>query len=76
MYLYAEHQNGKKIGHKRIDRMDTATTRAFLEQKLGGPVLSPLERAGGSTISVIVVYGSRTPDGLARMTPLEQWAQC
>lgn len=85
MYLYAEHQDGRKLGGLRIKAMSYETTRALLEKHFpAARVLSPLEPWGiptqagkysyaGSTFAVVTVYGSRTADGRARCTGMEQW---
>lgn len=80
MYLYAERQNGRKLGGQRVPAgdMNPATTRALLEKHFpGARVLSPLEPAVSfkqdGSIEVITVYGTRSADGRNRCTGIEQW---
>lgn len=74
MYLYAE-ANGKKVLSKPIEAMSHETTRALLQAAYnqGAAILSPLEAKRPGPITVVTVYGSRSKDGLRRITQIEQW---
>lgn len=74
MYLYAE-SNGKRVLSKPIEAMSHETTRALLQAAYnqGAAILSPLEAKRPGPITVVTVYGSRSKDGLRRITQIEQW---